>query len=163
MSSITATLAPTDAPSYEGNFSYLRQNMMWMLLWFTTMVVFIILPFCTSKRRREACARGIRERRWISQEEFDAEEFNLIETREQDSRRQQRENTQRHFQITKTQEDEIRHQYLSYIMEDYTMVSCHASRFQPSCKVAVKFFPTAPEYRIVAFSQLSAFVRLLSF
>jgi len=104
------------------HYSYLQQNLMWMLLWFCTMVVFIVLPFCTSKLRREMCMRGIRERRWIGAEEFEAEENALIESRNRESRRLHREETQREFQISGTQEDEIRHQYVALLMQNYTIL-----------------------------------------
>jgi len=87
-------------------------------MWLLTMVVFISLPFCTSKHRRVLCIRGIRERRWIDDDEQD--EYGTVG--EQERRQQQREETQRHFQTTRTQEDEIRQQFLSISLKNYTML-----------------------------------------
>lgn len=87
-------------------------------MWFLTMIVFVVLPFCTSKRRRVLCMRGIRERRWIGDDEYNEYGSSV----RQERRQHQREETQRHFQTTRTQEDEIRHQYLSFAMENYTIM-----------------------------------------
>ena len=104
---------------YVDSFNDWNSNGIWMGMWLCTVVVFILLPFITSKRRRVLCMRGIRERRWISDEEYDR--YNS--EGQQESRQQQREENQRHFQTTRTQEDEIRQQYLSVLMENYTIVS----------------------------------------
>lgn len=96
------------------------ENFLWMFMWCCTMVVFIALPFCTSKRRREMCKQGIRERRWIRDEEY-PEDFDETPVTQARRQQQQREETQRRFRTTKTQEDAIRQQYLSYLMENYTI------------------------------------------
>lgn len=62
--------------------------------------------------------RGIRERRWIGDDEY----LEYGSSDQQERRQQQREETQRRFQTTRTQEDEIRHQYLSLSMENYTIM-----------------------------------------
>lgn len=102
----------------ESGFDYLGENKLWLVMWLLTMVVFIALPFATNERRRKLCFRGIRERRWINEDEYGSED-------QQGSRHpQQRDGeTQRHFTTTRTQEDDIRQQYLSFLMENYTMVS----------------------------------------
>ena len=127
----TPTSAPTRSPfltnspnsdfddDYADAFSDWNDEGVWMGMWLCTVVVFILLPFMTSKRRRVLCMRGIRERRWISDEEYD--QYN---SEGQIERRQQhREQAQRRFQTTRTQEDEIRQQYLSVLMANYTIVS----------------------------------------
>lgn len=123
-----ATAYPTFAPSappteyepIETNLSYFNDNIVWMSLWFCTVIVFILFPFA-SKKRRKLCMRGIRERRFINDEEWDEESLSPSQRERQ---QQQREENQRRFQTTRTQEDEIRQQYLSYLLERYTVVSC---------------------------------------
>ena len=126
------TLAPTYSPgntsrNNDRGYGNFNENIVWMFMWVSTMVIFLVLPFCTSRRRRELCMQGIRERRWINDDEIDSPENGSSSIRadgqQQESRQQQREETQRHFQTTRTQEDEIRQQYLLYLMENYTMVS----------------------------------------
>eukprot|EP00535_Pseudo-nitzschia_heimii_P006162 CAMPEP_0197185650 /NCGR_PEP_ID=MMETSP1423-20130617/12381_1 /TAXON_ID=476441 /ORGANISM="Pseudo-nitzschia heimii, Strain UNC1101" /LENGTH=375 /DNA_ID=CAMNT_0042636775 /DNA_START=146 /DNA_END=1273 /DNA_ORIENTATION=- len=102
---------------FSDDFNDWDDNGLWMGMWLCTVVVFILLPFITSKRRRVLCMRGIRERRWINDEEYD--EYNS-EGR-QERLQQQREQTQRHFQTTRTQEDQIRQQYLSILMKNFTI------------------------------------------
>jgi len=109
-------MAPTVPPQSDGSSSYLKENMLWLGLWFVAAIGFIVFPLCTSKRRRQACAQGCRERRWINADDSDDEDGPTV-----GSRRQQREETRRHFQINRTQEDGIRQQYLSFLMQDYTI------------------------------------------
>jgi len=116
-STFAPTTSPTEYEPVETNLSYLNDNIVWMVLWFCTMIVFLGFPF-TSKKRRKFCMRGIRERRWINDEEWD-EESQSHSQRER--RQQQREENQRRFQTTRTQEDDIRQQYLSYLLERYTV------------------------------------------
>ena len=119
---LTATQYPTQAPT---NYvvepsSNDDDNAVWLTMWLLTMVVFVVLPFWTSKRRRQLCMQGIRERRWISDDEYD---FDEEVSGQREPRPQQSEATRHHIQTTRTQEDEIRQQYLSFMMENYTMVS----------------------------------------
>ena len=87
------------------------------------MLLFICLPFYSS-RRRKICMRGIRERRWISDDEnlFDDDGNNHSDELDQQERRQQIQDNHRRFQTNRTQEDEIRQQYLVHLMENYSMV-----------------------------------------
>lgn len=116
------TYSPTAISSKEeSGFDYGVDTHVWLIMWLITMVVFILLPITTSKRRRELCMRGIRERRWIRDEEYDENGSGD----HQGTRRppQQRDRTtQRHFTTTRTQEDDIRQQYLSVLMKNYTIV-----------------------------------------
>lgn len=117
-STMTPTLMPTTAPTILVTAStmasgqsdnYFKDNMTWMVLWVITLVVFLVFPFATSKRRRMLCARGIRERRWIPDEEIEEE--------------LRREEMQQRMEAVRTQEDSIRRQYLSFLMQRYTVVS----------------------------------------
>ena len=91
------------------SYNYFKDNMTWMILWFITLVLFLAFPFVTSKRRRMLCVRGIRERRWIPDEEIEEE--------------LRREEMQQRIEAVRTQEDSIRQQYLSFLMQRYTIVS----------------------------------------
>jgi hypothetical protein len=103
--------------------TYFDENVMWMLLWISTMLLFICLPFYSS-RRRKICMRGIRERRWISDDEdlFDDDGNDRSAGPDQQERRQQIQENRRRFRTNRTQEDEIRQQYLLHLMENYSMV-----------------------------------------
>jgi hypothetical protein len=111
-----STESPTDL-FIETNMSYFSDNVVWMVLWFCTVIVFLGFPFL-SRRRRQLCMMGIRERRWINDEDWDEFESN---SSERERRQQQREETLRRFQTSRTQEDEIRQQYLSHLLERYTV------------------------------------------
>jgi len=114
----TSEFVDSPGDDYVDGFNDWNDNGLWMGMWLFTVVIFILLPFVTSKRRRVLCMRGFRERRWINDEEYD--QYNS--EGQQERRLQQREEAQHHFQTTRTQEDEIRHQYLSVLMEDYTIM-----------------------------------------
>ena len=88
-------------------------------MWVGAATVFLALPLITSKRRRILCMRAIRERRWISDDE-------CVELGSDSQRRRQEEERRRNFRTTKSQEDDIRTQYLSFLMNNYTIVSSHA-------------------------------------
>jgi len=117
------TYSPTAFPTSneESGFEYFVNNQVWLTMWLLTMVVFVVLPIATSKRRKELCMQGFRERRWVSDEEYDE---NGSGDQQGTSRNPQQpdETTQRHSTTTWTQEDDIRQQYLSFSMENYTMV-----------------------------------------
>lgn len=91
-------------PTEDSN--YFKENSTWMILWFLTFVVFLGAPF-VSKRRRILCMRGIRERRWIPDEEIEEE--------------LRREEMRQRIEAARSQEDSIRQQYLSFLMERYTV------------------------------------------
>jgi hypothetical protein len=68
--------------------------------------------------------RGIRERRWISDDEdlFDDDGSNRSDEADQQEIRQYIQENHRHFRTNRTQEDEIRQQFLLHLMENYSMV-----------------------------------------
>jgi biopolymer transport protein ExbB/TolQ len=92
----------------------------WMLIWIFFLFIFIVVPFCASQRRRQLCVRRIRERRWIRDE---GDEWYQQAILRRQARRQQLDDEQRRFATSRTQEDEIREQFLTLSMERYTLVS----------------------------------------
>jgi hypothetical protein len=122
---LNATFSPSqvidynfeDAPTEEG-FS----DVVWMLMWFLSLVAFLCCPFCGTAKRRELCKRRIRERRWIEDDELE-EELDREAARRQQARHQHLHDRQRRFQVSRTQEDEIREQFLTIVTEKYTTVS----------------------------------------
>jgi hypothetical protein len=95
---------------------------MWLLFWIVSLFVFLAIPICSSPRRRELCFRRIRERRWI-QDDGQNDWYREAHAQRQARRQQELENQQQRFQTSRTQEDEIREQYLLFLMEKYTLVS----------------------------------------
>merc|ERR1719379_1418819 len=106
------TLSPTDYD--DGTYEFYGSRLSWMLMWVGAATVFLALPLITSKRRRILCMRAIRERRWISDDE-------CVELGSDSQRRRQEEERRRNFRTTKSQEDDIRTQYLSFLMNNYTI------------------------------------------
>lgn len=106
-------------PEFEGaNETFL------FTVWMITLVIALILPCCWNKRQRQLCRKRIRERRWIQDDGMDENDWYYARyLRQQEERRQQRLAERERFQIDKTQEDEIREQYLTLIMEGYSLVS----------------------------------------
>jgi hypothetical protein len=90
------------------------------LIWFLFLSFFLVVPFCASQRRRQLCVRRIRERRWIRDE---GDEWYQQAILRRQARRQQLDDEQRRFATSRTQEDEIREQFLTLSMERYTLVS----------------------------------------
>jgi hypothetical protein len=125
---LNATSAPSqfldynfeDAPPEEG-----YSDALWMFMWFMTLAAFLCCPFCGTSKRRELCMRRIRERRWIEDEI--EEERDRQAARRQQSRRQQLDDQQRRFHVSRTQEDEIREQFLTTVTEKYATVSLTAT------------------------------------
>jgi len=72
--------------------------------------------------------RRIRERRWI-QDEID-EELDREAARLQQARRQRLNDQQRRFQVSRTQEDEIREQFLNIVTEKYTTTLSKSDVFE---------------------------------
>lgn len=128
---MTMTIAPTTAaPGDDGAVDTMsdadfniEEELLWMLLWIFCMLLFLCSPFCGTPHRRKLCWRRIKERRWIQDEGEDDDWYTQAVRRHQEQRRQEREDEQRHFRTTRTEEDDIREQYLHGIMKPYTMVS----------------------------------------
>ncbi|KAG7338607.1 ring-like zinc finger domain containing protein [Nitzschia inconspicua] len=108
-----------DTPCETADF-HLSDEAMWMIIWIAGMLMFLCLPFCVTKSRRDLCWRRIKERQWISDDRED-DWYTAAVRRQQEQRRQQMEAEQRHFRTSRTQEDEIREQFLLQCMENYTM------------------------------------------
>lgn len=99
---------------------YADSDMFWMLVWVASLILFILAPFCISERRRTLCLRRILERRWISFDEMEEDDWyrSMIENRRQQERRQ----VAAEQAATLSKEDAIRTKYLNIHMERYTMV-----------------------------------------
>lgn len=96
-------------------------DLVWTLIWVISLCIFLSLPFCSNAKRRRLCRERIRERRWV-QDDGEDDWYVQAVIRRREERRQQMEADQEHFRTTKTQEDEIREQYLLLLLDDYTMV-----------------------------------------
>mmetsp|Transcript_2349 Transcript_2349/g.3858 ORF Transcript_2349/g.3858 Transcript_2349/m.3858 type:complete len:370 (+) Transcript_2349:229-1338(+) len=124
MNDANATTAPTMTAAPSGNNigdeNPFDEEVMWIILWVFSLLLFLCLPFCITEPRRKLCLRRIRERRWISDDTVDDWYVSAMRQQQQ-QRRQQLDEQQRRFQTTRTQEDEIREQYLLFQMEKYTM------------------------------------------
>jgi hypothetical protein len=135
---MTMTSSPTFAPNSTTTFPCslesigadcntaaagfdLNKEALWMVMWIVALLVFLCLPFCSTQSRRDLCWRRIKERRWIY-DDTDDDWYAAAIRRQQEQRRQQMEEEQKRFQTSRTQEDEIREQFLLQCMENYTMV-----------------------------------------
>ena len=118
-----ATAAPSQNATYPDSYAT-SSNHIWTLLWVVSLCAFLSLPFCASTKRRRLCLQRIRERRWVPNNESSDEDdwYAQAFRRRQEERRQQMQAEQEHFQITKTQEDEIREQYLNVLLGKYSKV-----------------------------------------
>jgi hypothetical protein len=119
------TMAPTvlTDDDIQGDADFIiGEEKLWMVLWIFSMVLFLCLPFCITSHRRQLCWRRIKERRWIEDNGDEDDWYTQAVRRQQEQRRQRLDEEQRQFQTTRTQQDEIREQYLLEIMKPYTMV-----------------------------------------
>lgn len=98
-----------------------RSDIMFTVVWVSFCIFFLSIPFCSTERKRKLCLRRIRERRWIQDTSEDDWYFQMM--RDRQARRQDVQTIHQILQITKTQEDEIREQYVMTLLEHYTMVS----------------------------------------
>ena len=96
-----------------------EENLLWTLTFVFAIFIFVCLPFC-SKHRRNLWLRRIRERRWI--EDY-SNDWYLEAHRRRQERMRRLEAEQRNFQLSRTQEDEIREQFLLVIMKNFITVS----------------------------------------
>ena len=107
------------------NDGSINDNIAWMIIWLASVTFFLCFPVIFSERRRRLWMRRIRERRWISHDEFEEEEpdwYTLSQRQRQEERRQELETQHRQFQVSRTQADEIREQFLMVQLEKFTMV-----------------------------------------
>lgn len=126
------TTSPTLAPTTVGAVTcvdhldsscdfHLDSEALWTAIWVVSLIIFLCLPFCATKPRRRLCWRRITERRWISDDTED-DWYTAAVRQQQERRRQQVQEQQRQFRTSRTQEDEIREQFLVQCMEHFTMV-----------------------------------------
>jgi hypothetical protein len=119
-SAMNSTTLATDENS---NVTDNSNNILWTAILTFGLIFFTVMPFCYSKRRRKLCMRRIRERRWIEDERMTNQWYIEAQSVRQEERRRQLEEQQRSFERTRTQEDEIREQFLREKMKNYTIVS----------------------------------------
>jgi hypothetical protein len=123
--------ATADQPSSEQVDVQESNSVLLLTFWIFTLIISLILPFCWSKRQRTLCRQRLRERRWISDDGLDEDDWYYARyLRRQEERRQQE---QERIQIAKNQQDEIREQYLLLLMRNYTMVRNIRSSVVLSC------------------------------
>ena len=118
-----------DDDLYGGGDDNISQtaNLPWVVVWICALLLFGCTPFCISKKRRQLCRRRIRERRWIVEPDwYDS----LLQRQRQ--RREEMSRQHQEFQISRTQEDEIREQFLLAQLEKYTIVSSMLRRLARS-------------------------------
>ena len=113
-------------------------DVVWIMLWFLTLSAFILCPFIGSARRRELCCRRIRERRWIRDDIYEREEQELQARQRLQEREQRRANRHRQLQISKTQEDEIREQFLLVATEKYSKLISEDDIFESDHQLVQK-------------------------
>ena len=100
----------------------IQTNMAWMVLWVLSLTLVLFIPCCSNRHRRQLCFRRIRELRWIRDEGDPDDWHSQTIRRQQQQRRLQQEQQRQRFQISRTQEDEIREQFLLIQLQDYTKV-----------------------------------------
>jgi hypothetical protein len=97
------------------------------------MVIVFCLPFCIIQK---VCWRRIKERRWISSEGEEEDQYPAFIRRQLERRKQRMEAHQRRCQTNRTKHDEIREQHLLQCMKNYTMVrlwmNCNEQRLHTS-------------------------------
>ena len=109
-----------DTSSLSQASTYVDNDLFWMVMWVLSLIIFVLAPFCINERRRTLCLRRIMERRWISSDEMDDDDwyFAMIESR----RQQAREQVAAEQAATQTLEDDLRTKFLCRLMRPYTMV-----------------------------------------
>ena len=115
------TVSP-QAEDGSGGFWIDQESIPWTIGFIVLLVIMLIFPFCRNKEQRALCCRRIKERRWI-QEDRSNSWYHVQYRRRQEERRQQLEAEQREFETSRTQEDEIREQFLLSLMVNNTVVS----------------------------------------
>lgn len=128
MDSTNATIS-TQNPSQGGMGDLnVSGDVLLMIMWVFSLFAFLCFPFCTSKRRRKLCLRRIREIRWINDDYED--DWYREAFRRRQARQQQLEDQQRQFRTTRTQEDEIREQFLTLLLGKFSTVSIEMGRYR---------------------------------
>ena len=132
MMTLPPTMSPTTDFYTEDDMDLILSKGVWMVMFIVALVLFICCPFCITERRRDLCWRRIKERRWIS-DDIEDDWYAAAMRRRQEERRQRLEEEQRQFKTSRTQEDEIREQFLLQCMAPFTMVREAAEQNENSC------------------------------
>ena len=91
--------------------------------WVLVLIAALIFPFCRGKRQRKLCRQRIRERRWITDDGFNEDDWYYARYLRQ--REERRLEELEKFRIHTKQQDEIREQYLVLLLRRHTMVRVH--------------------------------------
>eukprot|EP00538_Stauroneis_constricta_P004563 CAMPEP_0119555844 /NCGR_PEP_ID=MMETSP1352-20130426/7928_1 /TAXON_ID=265584 /ORGANISM="Stauroneis constricta, Strain CCMP1120" /LENGTH=459 /DNA_ID=CAMNT_0007602687 /DNA_START=266 /DNA_END=1645 /DNA_ORIENTATION=- len=106
----------------SGDDGFGQQGSFFLFFWIVGAVVFILLPFCSTQQRRQVCWRRIRERKWgIPMPAAQPSRSSVLAAEARQRRRELAQQRQTRYQMSKTQQDEIREQFLMSRMDDYTM------------------------------------------
>jgi hypothetical protein len=129
----TPTLVDQDDQD-ESNSDFVQDDGVqarWTIVMVVGLIFFLLLPFLTSKRRRNLWWRRIRGCRWV--EDTDRNDGWYVEAhRRRQERRRQLEDEQQKFRMSRTQEDEIREHFLLEKMEIYTITLSESAIFNES-------------------------------
>ena len=94
-----------------------------LFAWVALSLFLLIFPCCGTAHRRKLCLRRMRERRWISDDGPDDDWYLQAVRRRQEERQAQLIEDQRRFQMTRTDEDDIREKFLAQTLTKFTIVS----------------------------------------
>ena len=104
------------------SYQSFHQNAVWIVLCLVSFFLLVCYPCLSSPHRRRIWLQRLRERRWI-QDEGDPNDWNSPAfRRRQVERRLQQEQERLQFQSSRTQDDEIREQFLLVQMQPYSKV-----------------------------------------
>lgn len=92
-----------------------------LFVWVTLSLFLFIFPCCGTAHRRKLCLRRIRERRWISDDGPDDDWYVQAVRRRQEERQAQLIEEQRRFQMSRTDEDDIREKFLAQTLTKFTI------------------------------------------
>lgn len=109
----------SDDPNFENS-----NDQLLIAVWIIALCMFLSLPFCSNAKKRQLWRQRLRERRWIAEEEDENDWYRQAVERGRSERRQAMEEEQERFRTSKTQEDEIREQYLFMLLGKHSIVSC---------------------------------------
>ncbi|KAG7364612.1 ring finger domain containing protein [Nitzschia inconspicua] len=111
--------AASNVPCETADFRLSDEAILMVICTASMLIIFLCLPFCITKSRRDLCWRRIKERQWIPDARDDS--YTAALRRQQEQRQQQLREEQLHFSTSRTQEDDIREIFLLQCMENYTM------------------------------------------